>query len=101
MLEAIRQHLAMPEYLHVLLNPLPVYGVAVGGYCGAVGVADGGVCASAVAPMINAPLAPSARRDRNIAEAMLSSTIGQHPMARNERRPSRLAPAIRSANNIQ
>ena len=24
------EHLSNPEYLHVLLNPLPVYGLAVG-----------------------------------------------------------------------
>ena len=28
--ELVRQHLSQPEYLHVLLNPLPVYGVALG-----------------------------------------------------------------------
>src|SRR5438132_3720785 len=28
--ELIRVHLHQPEYLHVLLNPLPVYGLALG-----------------------------------------------------------------------
>src|SRR5712692_9182374 len=27
---ALSEHLSSPEYLHVLLNPLPVYGLAVG-----------------------------------------------------------------------
>src|ERR1700730_3556542 len=27
---ALSEHLSNPEYLHVLLNPLPVYGLAVG-----------------------------------------------------------------------
>src|SRR6267142_1194335 len=49
--------------------------VAVGGYCGAAGAGAGGVvCASAVAPMINAPVAPSARRNSNTTEAMFSPT---------------------------
>jgi hypothetical protein len=26
----MREHLSNPEYLHVLLNPLPIYGLAVG-----------------------------------------------------------------------
>ena len=26
------EHLSHPEYLHVLLNPLPVYGLAVGAF---------------------------------------------------------------------
>src|SRR5438105_186474 len=26
----LRQHLSDPEYLHVLINPLPVYGLAIG-----------------------------------------------------------------------
>src|SRR5437763_5242811 len=30
MFEAIPRALRQPEYLHVLLNPLPVYGLAVG-----------------------------------------------------------------------
>jgi len=29
-IELVRQHLNQPEYLHVLLHPLPVYGVALG-----------------------------------------------------------------------
>jgi uncharacterized membrane protein YoaK (UPF0700 family) len=28
--DLIRQHLAQPEYLHVILNPLPIYGLALG-----------------------------------------------------------------------
>lgn len=30
MFEAILRDLRQPEYVHVLLNPLPVYGLAVG-----------------------------------------------------------------------
>jgi hypothetical protein len=29
-MELVHRHLSQPEYLHVLLNPLPVYGVALG-----------------------------------------------------------------------
>ncbi len=35
--EAIFAHLKQPEYVHVLLNPLPIYGLALGGL--ALGVA--------------------------------------------------------------
>jgi len=28
--ELLKEHLQQPEYLHVLLNPLPVYGLAIG-----------------------------------------------------------------------
>ena len=28
--DIVRQHLGNPEYLHVLINPLPVYGLAIG-----------------------------------------------------------------------
>ncbi len=28
--ELLKQHLSEPEYLHVLLNPLPVYGLFLG-----------------------------------------------------------------------
>src|SRR5438093_12930462 len=30
--ELIRSHLNQPEYLHVLLNPLPVYGLTLGAF---------------------------------------------------------------------
>jgi hypothetical protein len=30
MIELLKEHLKQPEYLHVLLNPLPVYGLALG-----------------------------------------------------------------------
>jgi hypothetical protein len=29
-IELVRQHLSQPEYLHVFLHPLPIYGVALG-----------------------------------------------------------------------
>jgi hypothetical protein len=29
-IDTLREHLAQPEYIHVLLNPLPVYGLTVG-----------------------------------------------------------------------
>ena len=32
MIELVRQHLNQPEYLHVFLHPLPIYGVALGAF---------------------------------------------------------------------
>lgn len=30
LIELVRQHLSQPEYIHLLLHPLPIYGVALG-----------------------------------------------------------------------
>lgn len=38
--EVIRSHLEQPEYLHVIVNPLPVYGLALGAFALAFAMAQ-------------------------------------------------------------
>ena len=66
MLEGFLKGLEQPEYIHVLINPLPVYGLAMG----VIGLIIGLVLRSREAPSSSSPPRPRGQRFTTVSRVM-------------------------------